>query len=78
MQRSKAKLALAYIEQKYANLRTENLERAESQKRADILELKMEEMGINEQDKGRYSLLSTHTRTHRVMVPLLLHSIKVS
>eukprot|EP00953_Heterococcus_sp_UTEX-ZZ885_P009342 5514-Heterococcus_DN1.PRE.2 len=54
MQRSKAKLALAYIEQKYANLRTENLERAESQKRADILELKMEEMGINEQDKGRF------------------------
>ena len=54
MQRTKAKLALAYIEQKYANLRTENLERAESQKRADILELKMEEMGINEQDKGRY------------------------
>jgi hypothetical protein len=76
MQRSKAKLALAYIEQKYANLRTENLERAESQKRADILELKMEEMGINEHDKGRYYLLFIQTQAFLV---LLLHdNIKVS
>mmetsp|Transcript_614 Transcript_614/g.860 ORF Transcript_614/g.860 Transcript_614/m.860 type:complete len:560 (-) Transcript_614:77-1756(-) len=53
-QKQKAQMALQYIEQKYANLKTENIERAENQKRADILEKKMEQMGINEVDKTRF------------------------
>lgn len=53
-QRARALMALQYIEKKYANLKTENLERAEDKQRAEMLERQMSAAGISERDKGRF------------------------
>ncbi|CAM9204471.1 unnamed protein product [Choristocarpus tenellus] len=53
-QQRKAKLARAYLEAKYANLNQESQERMESQRRVDILDKRMSQMGIGEAEKAKY------------------------
>ncbi|CAM9566451.1 unnamed protein product, partial [Discosporangium mesarthrocarpum] len=50
----RAKLARAYLETKYANLNQESQERMESQRRVDILDARMSQMGIGEAEKAKY------------------------